>query len=214
MSGGGKMDGTSSNKPTKLTITITNLTPFQPFSPMFIMTHNDKIDPLFMFAQPPSAPLIALAENGDNSQLLALYPDTDRNIRESRSDMGIPHLQSQSYEVTVTDKFPYVTMASMFVNSNDGFIAINGRKLAKGMRFFLNGYDAGSEENTEDCVNIPGPACGTGAANTRATAGAEGFVHVHPGIQQIADLHTKPAADPAFRNTVDWRNPMAYVVVS
>ena len=63
-------------------------------------------------------------------------------------------------------------------------------------------YDAGSEANTESCLSIPGPPCGS--AGFRDTADAEGFVHVHSGIHGIGDLAPQ---------RYDWRNPGAYVTV-
>lgn len=63
-------------------------------------------------------------------------------------------------------------------------------------------YDAGSEPNDEQCVNIPGPVCG-GAGGSPDTGG-EGYVHIHAGIHGIGDL---VAADR------DWRNPVAKVVI-
>ncbi len=56
--------------------------------------------------------------------------------------------------------------------------------------------------NSEDCIYIPGPPCGN--PGVRDTDGAEGFVHVHPGIHGIADL--VPAAH-------DWRNPVALITI-
>ena len=64
-------------------------------------------------------------------------------------------------------------------------------------------YDSGSEANNELCAFIPGPPCNNPLI--RATAGAEGFVHVHAGIHGIGTL------DPAIH---DWRNGVARIRIT
>ena len=191
-----------------LTISVTNLTPFQPFSPFFVMTHDDSAPALFSFGAPASVGLRDLAENGNPAPLVAMYSMMDGVGSAMATTMG-PTLPgaTQEIEVEVSKDYPYVTIASMFVNSNDGFIAINGRMLEAGDAFFLNGYDAGTEEYNENCDSIPGPACEEGSGNV-ASANGEGFVHVHAGFQGIGDMENLVGA------IVDWRNPMAYIVVS
>ena len=191
-----------------LTISVTNLTPFQPFSPFFVMTHDDSAPALFSFGAPASVGLRDLAENGNPAPLVTMYSMMDGVGSAMATTMG-PTLPgaTQEIEVEVSKDYPYVTIASMFVNSNDGFIAINGRMLEAGDAFFLNGYDAGTEENNQNCDSIPGPACG-GPPNG-ADANGEGYVHVHPGFQGVGTM-PNTIAD----GIVDWRNPMAYIVVS
>jgi hypothetical protein len=64
------------------------------------------------------------------------------------------------------------------------------------------GYDAGTEANSEDCAFIPGPPCGNFGHNPAAP---EGYVHVHAGIH-IGGGGLTPA-------THDWRNPVAQVEI-
>ena len=63
-------------------------------------------------------------------------------------------------------------------------------------------YDAGSEENNEDCAYIPGPPCGNPFMDSGMPA--EGYVHVHGGI------HGGGGLDAAM---YDWRNPVAEVTI-
>ena len=65
---------------------------------------------------------------------------------------------------------------------------------------WLNGYDAGTEVNSESAATT----AALGAAGVRDTVGAEGYVHSHRGIQGIGDLN------PAM---LDWRNPVAMVSI-
>lgn len=71
--------------------------------------------------------------------------------------------------------FRYLSAAGMLVSSNDAFFAVRGVYARSWEATVVNAsaYDAGSEDNSEDCVYIPGPPCGNGV---RDTAGAEGYV--------------------------------------
>ena len=95
----------------------------------------------------------------------------------------------------------------MLVTTNDAFAALNGVRLPRRGRtsFFSVAYDAGSEANTENCSDIPGPPCGN--PGNRVEDGAEGYVSVHSGIHGIGDpLQILPEER-------DWRNPVAWITV-
>ena len=94
-----------------------------------------------------------------------------------KSEIG-PILPGKTVTATVTvqGKARYLSLASMMVNTNDGFIGANSVELYN-RRMTLVGYDAGSEANTEDCAFIPGPACGNHLHDD--TTPAEGYVQVH-----------------------------------
>ena len=64
-------------------------------------------------------------------------------------------------------------------------------------------WDAGSEYNNEMCAFIPGPPCMNPLV--RDTDGAEGFIHVHPGISGAGDL------SPADWN---WHNPAVDILIA
>jgi hypothetical protein len=63
--------------------------------------------------------------------------------------------------------------------------------------FYLQAYDAGTEENNQSCAFIPAPPCNSHQA--RSVEGAEGFVSFHPGIFSGGDL--MPMRD-AFNSNV------------
>ena len=125
----------------------------------------------------------------------------------------IPPLGQIEFEIAVNQKHPYVSLAVMGVNTNDMFVGFSGVRLIEeknGLltktelaetRLFSPGYDAGTEENDENCANIPGPACG----GNGAPGGGEGVVYIHPGIVGGAGLTPAP---------YDWRNPMLCMEVS
>lgn len=101
-------------------------------------------------------------------------------------------------------RFNRISLVSMLVTTNDAFMGINGSQLPRfGTSTWMSpAYDSGTEENNEKCANIPGPPCGNPLQ--RATANAEGYVHIHAGIHGIGDLSAA---------TFDWRNGVAQIRV-
>eukprot|EP00904_Undaria_pinnatifida_P007277 jgi/Undpi1/367/HiC_scaffold_1.g00363.m1 len=99
-----------------------------------------------------------------------------------------------------------LTMVTMLVNTNDAFTGIDSMPLLvnESSTVFPNAFDAGTEINTELCVNIPGPACDDATGNDVAEPG-EGFIHQHRGFQGVAE--DLPA------DIYDWRNPVAEVFI-
>ena len=189
-----------------LTLEVTNLSVRQPFAPFFVMTHDDTIPPLFSFGAAASGPLATLAESGSPEELVQMYSaylgSGAGEVRAFADGFPVMGGESATFDITVSDRYPYVTIASMAIHTNDCFVAINGMPLNSGDVHYLPGLDAGSEANDEVCANIPGPACMGGMG--RSTETPEGFVHVHPGFHGVGDL---------AESRYDWRNPMAVVKV-
>ena len=122
---------------------------------------------------------------------------------------GIPPGGSITVEARIQGNARKISLAGMLVSTNDAFVGLDGYTLSFGLFnssretiIDAPAYDAGSEANTESCAHIPGPPCGS--PGERVTDGAEGFVHVHRGIQGVGDL------DAA---TKDWRNPVARISI-
>lgn len=197
-----------------LKLRVTNQSYRQPLSGFFVMVHNSYTTPLYVRGSrdvPASQALAELAENGNPQDLYQMYKDATGVLAVNihTTDEGpLGPGYSTTIEVEVNDDYPLVTIASMAVNTNDCFVAINGANLYSGQVLDLVGLDAGTEENNELCECIPGPACaGMGndeqASNPVCAGNGEGFVHVHRGIQQNGNL----------TGLEDWRNPMVRVVV-
>ena len=157
---------TSSSEEREITITVRNLAYSQPMSPFFVVVHNRKAPTLFKVGKKASKALAALAEDADTSGLMAMF-DTDdvamMKVVKNDQEGEFPKLlledgEYTKFTVTVSRDYPYVSMASMAVNTNDCFVGINAKKLMPGMELVTPGYDAGSELNNEDCAFIPGPA--------------------------------------------------------
>jgi len=121
---------------------------------------------------------------------------------------------SITVEVSAAHGARRITVASMMLPTNDGFIALNGVKAPKrgSVTYYSPGYDAGSEPNDEICSNIPGPTCGGTGPSPSVDPFDEGYVHIHRGIHGsnpsgnfVSDL----AAD-----IYDWRNPVAKITIT
>jgi len=185
------------------TITITNITRGQIFSPPVVVVHNRNFK-LFDLGSIADKSLYSLAEDGMTGPLVN-YVSGMQSVYGSHVAAGpVRPGESLSMDVEVRGRYRFISVAGMLVSTNDAFFAVRGLPVnLKGMKSVsAEAYDAGSEANSEECSYIPGPPCGNGGV--RNTEGAEGYIHVHGGIHGVADL------DPA---TKDWRNPVAEVTV-
>lgn len=187
-------------------VTITNLTYQQVFSPIVVASHRRGVR-LFTPGEEASPELIAVAEDGAPGPLSDALAD-DPRVRDVQ-DSGGPLPPGQSVTVYVSARGAReISLASMLVNTNDAFVALNGvtaPRRYQTLSFRMPAYDAGSEPNDELCDNIPGPACaGFAQEGLSPDAGGEDFVHIHRGIHGVGDL------DEA---TYDWRNPVADIVI-
>jgi hypothetical protein len=184
-------------------VTVTNLSRGILFTPILLVSH-DKGLKLFEAGSPASEPLAQLAEGGATRPLQDALIASGK-VRDTAVSAGaLAPGASVTLQVSAGGKARYLSLAAMMLPTNDGFIALNGARIAgkHGQQtFYLAGYDAGSEANDELCANIPGPHCGGEGFNA---AGGEGYVHVHAGLHGIGNVV------PADR---DWRNPVARVRV-
>ena len=188
-------------------IKVTNLTKGQDFAPIVAASHRRGVR-FFKLGQPASRQLESLAEEGDIGPLERVLRanrrvlDTDSTFRHVRPGRSV------TLRVRFDGPFNRISLAGMLVPTNDGFVALNGVR-GPGDRAPLTlrapGYDAGSEANDELCTSLPAPARFCGATPRPGPApDAEGFVHIHRGIQGIGNL------DEAVS---DWRNPIAEIVI-
>lgn len=188
-------------------VTITNLTKNIVFTPILVASHYKGVK-IFTLGHPASDELGRIAEGGDIGPMADALDANSKVI--DVSDSGGPLGPGHSVTVEVSAKHGgYVTVASMMLPTNDGFIALNGVQAPKhnhGKRtVYSPGYDAGTETNDELCAHIPGPpdfVC-TGEAFSPDDDG-EGYVHINSGISGIGDL---------MQEKYDWRNPVAAISI-
>lgn len=190
-------------------VTITNLTRGQQFTPILVASHRAGVE-LFEFGQPASSELEALAENGNTAPFAATLGGNPDVLDVTDTGGLLNPGESVTVQVETNGRYDHLSVASMLIPTNDGFLALNGVEGPEGghsRTFYSGAYDSGSERNDENCASIPGPffeECGGPGSGGAPDGGEEGFVHVHAGIHGNGDLQ---AAER------DWRNPVARIVV-
>jgi len=208
------------NKDRLYRVTVQNATLGQPLSPPVIATHTDAFE-LFSLGPVPTEGnegyeqywgLAAVAETGYPYHLLDAV-----SVANGVSDaLALPPVlhegESNSTTISASGDAKYLSVASMLGRTNDGFWALRGVALPRGIgdtvRYFANGYDAGSEANLET-TGEGGTVGGADGDNGETGEGindgsGEGYIFVHAGIQGVGGL------DPTI---YDWRNPVVEVTI-
>lgn len=189
-------------------VTVTNLTEGQPLTPPLLATHSRLTD-VFTVGQPASFGIKEIAENGNLQPLIdALHNDPlVLDVVTAGAPLvpdGTPGGEMFDDSVTLTIEarpfYRFLSFASMLVCTNDGFTGLDAVELpfhvGESITVYGNGYDAGTEINTEDFADIVPPCqgligvtsddAGTGMSNPALAQG--GVIEHHPGIQGGADL--------------------------
>ena len=185
-------------------VTITNLTSAVSFTPILVTSHRKGVS-LYEPGSAASDELAAIAEGGDIAPMTALLQANPR-VADVQNSAGLL-APGASVTVSVSAKHGarHISLASMMLPTNDGFIALNSVRAPRHgtASYYSQGYDAGTEPNDELCISIPGPTCG-GEGPSPGVDG-EGYVHINRGIHGIGDL----APD-----VYDWRNPVARITIT
>ena len=188
-------------------VTITNLTHSINFTPILVASHRRPVS-IFELGAPASDDLSAIAEGGDVGPLTTTL-NHDKNVVDVQTSAGLLGPGESVTVIVSGDRgASYISVASMMLPTNDGFIGLNGVEVPRrgSQVFYSPGYDAGSEANDELCVNIPGPTCGgAGPSPGSDNPGDENYVHIHRGTHGIGDLDA---------DRYDWRNPVARITVT
>ena len=184
-------------------VTLENLAPTQPLSPFVVATHNPKVS-LYSVGAPASDQIEAIAENGDQSGAVALLSGLHKVT--DVVDVGMPLTPNGTVVGDFTDTAEFyihgrnadqISLASMLICTNDGLAAGNRLALPRGetVTYYLFGYDAGTEANSElsgdivDPCSLLGPVTIGGDPDGNSNAGdTDGVVAPHPGIAGTADL--------------------------
>ncbi len=199
-------DDDNTNKLNTYHVTITNTTVNHVITPPAVIAHNAHFS-LFKVTEVASPELVIMAESGNVTPLLdSLAKNAYVSAVMSTLDQTPPVILP-GHSITVTIKAPkrtYFTVASMLATSNDAFTSatLKAPKTKHYASANAMTYDAGSEDNNELCIDIPGPPCG--GTNTPIEGDGEGFVTIHNGVHGVGDL--VPA-------DLDWRGPTAMVRV-
>ena len=194
-------------EPAVATVTVTNLAKGQILTPAVFYTHSPEAPPLFVPGEPASLELASLAETGYTGGLMnRLRAEGPSVFRVERLSQFIRPGNSAEIDIRFDADHRLVSSASMIEMTNDGFVSLVSAEIpCEGIKtYLLNGWDAGSEANSETCAQVPAP-CPTprrpGACSVRSR---EGFVHVHGGVHGCGGFPPE---------IYDWRNPLAKITI-
>ncbi len=180
-------------------ITITNATGNQIISPPIVVSHSSAAD-LWEVGDPALDEIAAVAEDADASGLLALLGTIPAVTDFAIADGVLLPGDSVTLEIAAGAR---LSALGMLVTTNDTFFGLDSARVRRGASVYAPAYDAGSERNTQRCAHIPGPPCGN--EGVRVTNGAEGFVHISPGIFKGGNLRPRDFGwdNPVVKITVD-----------
>ena len=180
-------------------VTIENLSKTILTPPIIAVTENG-MKPFHALGESSSEALEQLAEGGDTTPLKEYYEAMGARVVQLTDP--IPPGESVTVKVPGFRRSG-VTVGSMLLPTNDAFIGANlfvkKNKRSREASVFARAYDAGTEDNTENFSDIPGPFGGEGFNSDRDDVD---FVHPHPGIQGVGDASAKE---------YDWADPVARV---
>ncbi|MEE9346230.1 MAG: spondin domain-containing protein [Methylococcales bacterium] len=193
-------------------VSITNITKGQTFTPQMVATHARRVN-LFTLGKAASDSLGILAESGNPEPLTNDLLAKGRAVSDVQTIAGLL-APGQTSTIEMTSRHGYLSVAAMLIPTNDTFMAVNTVRLPRrgSVTYTALGYDAGTEQNDQNCVHIPGPRC-DGEPNSPAADTDEGFVYVSNGFHDLGsfDDDENDILGPA---TYDWRNPVAMIRIT
>ncbi len=203
-------------------ITIENLTSGQPFSPPVAATHRRTVR-MFKVGRTASPELEAIAEDGNPIPMFDLF-SAAKHVTEV-VNIGRPLTPNGQVVGDFTDAVTFdikadrhdrLSLATMLICSNDGFTGLDRiRPPSKGAIIrWPNGYDAGTENNTELSQDIVDPCTGLGPValsgdpngneDEAVDTDPQMRIQHHPNIAGTGDLMTGLHAfsDPVAKVTI------------
>jgi len=172
----------------KFKVTVVNLTKGQPLTPVLVAVHAPSFQ-LIHLGQEASQGLKDLAQDGITSTLVTELAAEKEVVRTAQGSGVFLPGQKQMIEVEANNPYFKLSLVSMLARTNDGFAAAmnlpTNLKVGQSYSRLASVYDAGAENNTEECAHIPAPPCDS---HNIGTNGGEGFVRPHEGITGIGDL--------------------------
>ncbi|MCG8348733.1 MAG: spondin domain-containing protein [Chloroflexales bacterium] len=206
-------------------VTIYNLTGGQPFSPPVLATHSRAVDVFTVGAQ-ASEGIKEIAENGNNAVLVPALNSNPRvlEVVEGNAPLvpaanpgGTPFSNSTTLTIHANLQARFLSAAFMLICTNDGFSGVDAVRLppfvGSSSVIYSNGYDAGTEVNTEDFADIVPPCQGligvtsddSGAGMSNPALAEGGNIVHHPGVAGGNDL---------LSELHGWDDPVAKIVIT
>jgi len=202
----------------KYSVTVTNLTAGQPFSPLAYSIHYSGFSP-FTIGMPATGGIEKIAESGATDDFInEAMANPDVILVNHAMGLTLPGESkiislNVSVDMASADQLLF-SLVNMLGNTNDAFAGVNNvaiGKLAVGENLTLNAlsYDAGTEINTETQATVPGPA-----------GGGEGFNTVRDDIADQVTLHPGAVTrddgkmDSTLTQVHRWDNPTARISIT
>ncbi|HUG65973.1 MAG TPA: spondin domain-containing protein [Gaiellaceae bacterium] len=205
-------------------VTIENLTDGQPFTPPVVAAHRAATE-VFDVGSEASPGMQEIAENGNLAPLIAALGG-DRHVSGTAVGTyplvpsGLPGSGVGADDVTLvvtgSAGANRLSFVAMLICTNDGFTGVDAlhlpARVGDTVTAYTNGYDAGTEVNTEDfadivppCQGLVGVASGEAGTGTSSPALAEGgVIRHHSGIAGSSDL---------LPGVHGWDDPVARITV-
>ena len=192
-------------EPAVATVTVTNLAKGQILTPAVFITHNDETPALFVPGEAASSELSALAEQGRTTGLINKFNAETGVLDVTLLSAFVRPTRTATVNVKFDADHRLISSASMIEMTNDGFVSLLGVEVpcVGTSTYFLDGWDAGSEANTELCSQIPAP-CPTPRRPGSCSVAIEGAVHIHSGIHGCGGFPPE---------VYHWLNPVAKITI-
>ena len=205
-------------------VTVSNLTSGQAFSPPVIATHRDAAD-VFTVDDAANEGIKEIAENGNNAALIeALGSNTDVfEFQQGETPLvpadnpgGTDFGSEATYTIHANIEDRYLSLATMLICTNDGFTGLDSVTLpfrvGENLTLYANGYDAGTEINTEDFADIVPPCQGLigvssddeGTGTSNPALAEDGIISLHPNVEGGDDL---------LEDVHGWTDPVAKIEI-
>ena len=209
----------------EFTVTVKNLTNGMYFTPLLITAHDGDTR-LFETGTPASPALQAVAEGGDISGLAEILggPDGDTAVDPVGDLLGPGGIVSGIHFDTRRTRHRYLSLVAMILPTNDGFVGLDSLRIPRfpgTYKYYLVGYDAGTEANDERITGggapgvpgIPGAPGGDGGMNGTGVSGDDtnATVHIHRGV--VGDTDSEGGISDLDSTIHGWLNPVAEVVI-
>lgn len=205
-------------------VTIANLTRGQPFTPPAAALHRPDVE-VFSVGEEANEPVQQLAENGNLGPLVDLIGEAE-SIRSAAVGGGplVPSSDpgetgNPSYatlHLSADASATHLTFVSMLIATNDGIVGLDTvplpERVNESRTYYANGYDVGTERNTERFEDLVPPAQSLiqggepegGTTESDPELAENSVIRPHPGISGDGDLPV---------DTYGWREPAALVQV-
>ncbi|MDH5426534.1 MAG: spondin domain-containing protein [Gammaproteobacteria bacterium] len=209
-------------------VTVTNLTNGNHFTPLLVTAHSST-ESLFTTGAAAGVSLQSMAECGDLSGLITDIggEDADTIANPVGATNGNLLAPGSSTTAMLTTTNTHLSIVGMILPSNDGFIGLGSVEVptaAGTYTYYVNGYDAGTEANTElkdtaeSCAinqaGYPGAPSGSEGMNGTGMVGVDSntMVHIHRGV--LGDSDATGGLSDLDSTVHRWQNPMAKVTVT